>query len=133
MLLSLLYFPLAEEYATCRRRVRFYRLQNFILTWQEANATLVTMKANCSSDYTLGYVDVLWFANEGAGLATGRSSAQNEDIGPPQLPLLLRIAGDGSYHRPFFLDTNDPMVGTLDLNCLLGGEGGGVRNVNMFY
>ena len=31
-------------------------------------------------------------------------------VGPPALPLLLRIAGNGSYHHPFFLDTNDAMV-----------------------
>ena len=30
--------------------------------------------------------------------------------GQPQLPLVLFLAGCGTYHSPFFLDPNDVMV-----------------------
>ena len=54
--LTLCYFPLAEEFLVCRRRARFYRLQTALLAWQESNSKLVTIKANCSPDFTLACV-----------------------------------------------------------------------------
>lgn len=57
--LTLCYFPLAEEFLVFRRRARFYRLQSTLLAWQESNSKLITIKANCSPDFTLACVLVL--------------------------------------------------------------------------
>ena len=80
--------PFAHMFKTARRKARASRMaESFQGKFNE-------YKFGCTSDFSIGYVDVY------------APSSESRNI----LPLVILLAGEGSYHNPYFLDPNDTLV-----------------------
>ena len=122
-ILSFLCFPLVAPFQRYCRRTRAKNVKAFLKAYsyecikgQGVREARDCLKFDSSDDYSLAFIDVL-----------GKPTMPLEVRplcnvgGKPELPIVLLLAGDGSYFRPFHLDTNDIMVRSIHTAGGIGG------------
>ncbi len=122
-ILSFLCFPLVAPFQRYCRRVRAKNAKAFLKAYsyecmksERARTTRDCLKFDSSDDYSLAFVDVL-----GTPSMSPEIHPRCKVGGKPALPLVLLLAGDGSYFRPYHLDTNDIMVRSIHTAGGIGG------------
>ncbi|GBG34633.1 Hypothetical Protein FCC1311_108552 [Hondaea fermentalgiana] len=105
LVLRILCYPLGYLYMKKQRQVRATKLQAFFEEYDHkcilnarARALMNSFKFGSDAKFTLGYVDVL------------ASKPLNAAARQKRLPMLLFLAGDGSYWAPFGVDLSDVLV-----------------------
>lgn len=108
-LLRVFYHPVGRIFLRWRRKLKYYKLRDFIrnyteVLWRKVEARQVSnsLRIACSSDYTLCFFDVINFSR--------KIEEWDEQL---RLPMYLIARGEGSFFNPYKIDNGDLMVQLL--------------------
>lgn len=107
--LRVCYHPIGRIFLRWRRKLKYFKLRNFIreyseVLWKKVEARQVSnsLRIECSSDYTLCYFDIINFSR--------KIEEWDEQL---RLPMYLIARGEGSFFNPYKIDHSDLMVQLL--------------------
>lgn len=87
---------------------QFYRLEEAFTSGPRSRVLARSIRIGATADRTTAYIDLLGDPQTGIGRKksfNGTQENRKNDLGQPQFPMWIKIAGDGRYSSPFFLNT----------------------------